>query len=536
MYSTEERSVARHSLIRGTVEIAGEPVMRPYFSISQLFGGVLSLTSALAFADGLPVNVSPNWDKVIATSRTDIGIQDCPEPPLYRGSAIHDKIYQLLHDFQGNFSRLQPWYPLPQTAVAELRPPEKTQTFWDFTLMDELVQDFMKATAGHPVVFQPGTVPAWMTSSAPVRFPSDPKVLDWHYGRDAKINNLTAKQFGAYQARLASWYLKGGFKDELGNWHASGHAYKFDYWEPLNEEDQRFSPAELTRLYDAAVDAVRKVDSSMKFVGPTLADPVGGAEYINYFLNIRNHKPGIPIDMVAYHFYTQTESDETPQLMQLTMFREADKFLAAVGYIEAIRKQLLPKAPTDVDELGSILQPAVWPTLLQPIPKSYWTMSGAVWAYMYGNLAAKGIEVLTAAELIDYPGMFAGTTILDWDSGVPNARYWVVKLLHDNFGPGDKVIQPPAHPDDASRATTLDSSYQLYVQPFITPHGDRRILLINKRDHPIDTLVVGATGGYEQHIDADTTTLEPARKITDDALRLPASAVYVVTMPPGATH
>jgi hypothetical protein len=31
--------------------------------------------------------------------------------------------------------------------------------------------------------------------------------------------------------------------------------------------------------------------------------------------------------------------------------------------------------------------------------------------------------------------------MVDWNTGQPNARYWVLKLLRDNFGPGDKLVE-----------------------------------------------------------------------------------------------
>lgn len=486
---------------------------------------VFSVIAAVG-AVSAPLKVDLDWSDIVAVSKSNIGIQDCPEPPLYRGQPIHDKLYAALHDLNADYSRLQPWFPYPKLAVAELRPPEGTRTYWDFSLLDQIVEDFMKATAGHPVVFQPGTIPAWMTSSAPPRYPEDPQAIDWEYGRDGKIGKSTIQQFADYQARLASWYMKGGFQDELGVWHPSGHAYRFAYWEPLNEEDERFSPEEVTRLYDAAVEAVGHVAPSLKFVGPTLSNTPGHPAYISYFLDPKNHRPGTPIDLIAYHFYTVWRSDETSQIAMYTTFHDADTILVTVGYIEAIRKRLLPDARTDIDELGSIVDPAKVVPMPRPIPASYWNLSAAVWAYLYGNLAAQGIDVLTAAELIDYPGQFAGTTLVNWKTGAPNAHYWVVKLLHDNFEPGDKLVARQPEKD----MERLDPALQLYAQGFISPTGKRKVLLVNKRDRPIDVTVVGALGGNEQRVDQSTAGPATARILTHDTFQLTALAVSVVTL------
>lgn len=496
---------------------------------SRLFwlAGVVALTVAVpVLAAQPPIRVAPDWTRIIAISKSHIAIQDCPEPPLYRGATTHDNIYQALHDLNADYSRLQPWYPYPKLASAELKPPQKSQTFWDFRLMDSVVADFLQATAGHPVVFQPGTIPAWMTSRAAPHYPDDPKQIDWTYGRDAQFQDSTVQRFADYQARLASWYIKGGFTDEIGKRHASGHAYHFAYWEPLNEEDQRFTPEQLTRLYDAAVIAVRKIVPDMKFMGPALAGVVDRPQYVAYFFNPVNHMPGIPIDMVSYHFYTVTKGDETLPIMQYTMYEQADKFLATVGYIEVIRKQFLPQAGTDINELGSIVSPPGAAPLPKPFAPSYWSLSGAVWAYMYGNLAARGVDVVTAAELIDYPGQFAGTTLVDWDTGKPNAHYWVVKLLHDSFGPGDRIVKELT----ADEHEHADPAVRLYAQGFVTAQGKRRLLIVNKTDHPMAVSIAGASGGRVQLVDQSTTSLPDARPLTSETLQLPPSAVAVVTL------
>jgi hypothetical protein len=267
----------------------------------------------------------------------------------------------------------------------------------------------------------------------------------------------------------------------------------------------------------------------MKFMGPTLSDTANLPQFVAYFFDPKNHQAGIPVDIVSYHFYTFSESDETPETMQYTTYRQADRILTAVGYIEAIRKRFLPEAKTDITELGSILVPAEAVNPADPIPASFWNLSGAVWAYLYGHyghLAAKGIDIITAAELIDYPGQFASTTLVNWETGEPNARYWVLKLLHDNFGPGDKIIEPNA----ADEIMRPDPAVQIYAQGFITPQGKRKVLLVNKRDRGLEVTIDGAAGGDEQRVDQSTTTAPVPQKLAKDTVHLPPSAVTVVTL------
>ena len=75
------------------------------------------------------------------------------------------------------------------------------------------------------------------------------------------------------------------------------------------------------------------------------------------------------------------------------------------------------------------------------IPNSYWNLSGALYAYVYGELAKLGIEYDGESQLVGYPTQFPSVSLVDWITGQPNARYWVLKLIHDNFGPGDKQVE-----------------------------------------------------------------------------------------------
>jgi hypothetical protein len=452
-----------------------------------------------------------------------VSIEDPPEPPILRRSPVHDGIYEALRDFHADYARQVTWYTWPKMGVAELKRPENGKTYWDFSLMDEYTEDFMKATEGRPVVIDFSTIPEWMfKTKAPVGYPEDPTQIVFDYEQGSELCDPAMKEVADYFGRVASWYMKGGFNDEYGKWHASGHHYKIAYWEVLNEIDfeHKMSPEFYTRLYDAIVERVRQVSPQMKFVGFALANPFNGSQHFQYFLDPRNHKPGIPIDMISYHFYSMPEADETPETMQYTIFNQADNFLTAVRYIESIRKRFSPHTRTYIDELGSMLPDPTAPKLAHPIPESYWNLSGGMWAYIYGHLAQIGIDLDAATELIDYPGMYAASTLVNWETGQPNARYWVAKLLRDNFGPGDKLVD-----------TKLETP-QVYAQAFIAPQGKHRILLVNKRDRAAELTISGATGGQLQRVDQSTGSSPPVTSdVAQDTLTLPGLAVAVLILP-----
>src|SRR5579875_3924321 len=311
------------------------------------------------------VDIHVNWDHVVRVSNSTPTLQVVVNPPLRRGSSIHNRVFEALHDLGADDVRYVPWLPYPKLGVAELEPPANGKTSWDFSLIDPMMDDFMQATDGHSAIINFSTIPQWMWKTpAPVPYPSDPDQVTWNYEQGTELRDPSMKEVADYYGRLVSWYTRGGFKDEYGHEHASNYHYKIDYWEVLNEvEFEHFmTPQFYTALYDAIVGAIRKVDPHMKFVGLALASTSPNAAvagvapaFFEYFLNHKNHRPGIPLDMISYHFYATPTADQTPEVQQYTFFALADYFVDEVGYIESIRRRLSPETGTAVDEVGSFL-------------------------------------------------------------------------------------------------------------------------------------------------------------------------------------
>jgi len=488
----------------------------------------VSLTAAFLLAGSSiyaneALELNPQWDKTTGVVKTALSIHVCPEPPLRRESPIHARLFQSVRDLKADYARFQPWFPYPKLAVAELEPPAGGKTSWDFSIIDPLVIDFMDASEGRSVVFNFGTIPQWMLKrDKPNTYPADPNEIDWGYSVDTnQLRDPSFHELRDYYVRLASWYTKGGFTDEHGKKHVSGHNFKIDYWEVLNEMDagdQRWSPREYTRLYDEVVGALKKVQPQMKFGGLVLADPFD-PEYFEYFLNRKNHKPGIPLDMISWHFYAIPSVDESPDVQQYTFFEKVDGFAWAVKYAQAIRNRLSPTTKTYVNELGSSIADMLAKD--PQIPTSYWNLSGSMFAYAYIRLAQLGVDAIAGAELINYPGQFPGGTLSDWSTGEPNARYWALKLLRDQIHPGDRMIE----------TMNLDAFPRpIYAaQAFVTPQGERKLLIVNKRDRPQEFHIPGAKGASIDYVDQITGSKPPAHgKVDSDTLRLSGYSVAVV--------
>jgi hypothetical protein len=109
-------------------------------------------------------------------------------------------------------------------------------------------------------------------------------------------------------------------------------------------------------MYDAIVGELKKLSPDTKFVGLSLSR-VRNPEYFEYFLNPKNHQPGIPLDCISYHHYSQpswTWNDQPLDVFQYTYFEKAEAFFDRVRYIENIRKRLSPNTITMVNEIGTM--------------------------------------------------------------------------------------------------------------------------------------------------------------------------------------
>lgn len=465
--------------------------------------------------------ITINWGQTTGVSKATPTLQVVVNPPLRRGSSIHDPVFNALHSLGADYVRYVPWLPYPKLAVAELAPPADGKTSWDFSLIDPMMEDFMKATSGHSVIINFSTIPQWMwKTEKPVAYPSDPNQVDWRYEQGTELVDPSMKQVADYYARLVSWYTQGGFKDEYGHEHTSDHHYNIAYWEILNEVDfeHHMSPQLYTRIYDAVAGAIRHVDPKIKLVGLALASPSNSPQYFEYFLNHKNHKPGIPLDMISYHFYASPATDEPANAWPYTFFNQANRFLDTVRYIQSIRERLSPQTETDTDELGAILPGD--PEGKETIPSSYWNLCSAMYAYLYGNLAKLGVEVVGESQLVGYPSQFPSVSMVNWKTGQPNARFWTLKLLHDNFGPGDRLVESGAH-----------GAY-VYAQGFVTHDGKHKILLANERHREVSVSILGAAGGTEEFVDQTTAEQPPSSaNLSGDQFALRGFGVAVVTLP-----
>jgi hypothetical protein len=451
--------------------------------------GALATFSTIALAQDAPrhAEVRVNWKKDIAESKSTPTLQVVVNPQVERGAAMHDASFAALKLLGADYVRYVPWLPYPKQAVAELEPPKDGKTSWDFTYIDPTLEDFMTAMEGHSVILNFSTMPAWMWKTPkPVTYPADPQQVYWTYTQGTELVDPTMKQAADYYARLLSWYEKGGFTDEYGKWHESGHHYKVAYWELLNEIDleHHWTPEMYTKFFDVVSAAMRKVDPNIQFVALALAHNLGQEHMLEYFLNPANHAADAPpVDFISYHFYAEPLPEQTIHDWQYGFFDQADGFIKSVRLIEEIRKRYSPTTKTDLDELGVILpvdgRDNRDPKYKAPEPpKEYWNLAGAMYAYLYAEFAKDGIDVIGESQLVGYHTQFPSVTMMDYLTNKPNARFWTLKLLKDNFGPGDKLVSTSATDTDEKQRDEA-----IRAQAFSTATG-KKLLLINMRLRP----------------------------------------------------
>jgi hypothetical protein len=433
--------------------------------------------------------VSVRWDEIVRVSETTPTTQHLPSAYTLRSNPLNKSLLKALRDLHTNDTRLQLWFTLPNQAVAELKEPTPTETFWNFQYIDPLFSDFFSNTSGRHHV-NAGTIPRWMFHVPPIKIPSDPGISFHSYTKGttgALLKDPTGLQFAEYQARLFEWYTQGGFTDEIGKYHNSGYHYKIDYWGVLNEPnfENKLTVEQYTKIYDAVTGTIHKIDPTVQFFGPEIA----GAEvpWAKYFLNPKNHSPGaLPVQWFSFQNYVVATNDPTTwqakfftgQPTSDTEGAAAQAFAARMRQVLKIRDELSPKTKIIIDELGTfnLIKPgedacsAVEP--YNAYNPRYWVAIGANWAANFITAEHLGFPIFSMSQLLGYPTQCLSITMVNWDTAHPNAHYWILKLINSNFGPGDKLVR------------TQSSSPDVVAQASITSSG-RKVLLVNTSNRTV---------------------------------------------------
>ncbi len=190
-----------------------------------------------------PQKIIVDWNKDHRPLKTTASLQVVVNPLLRRGSPIHDRAFAELKSLGADYVRYVPWIPYPRLAVAELEPPTKEKTSWDFSLIDPLTVDFLDATAGHSTIMNFSTQPSWLfVQKKPVVVSADANEVQWNYVQGKELRNPSGTELADYYGRLVSWYTRGWFHRRTGRRHESEYHFHFPWWEVFNEIDGEHQP------------------------------------------------------------------------------------------------------------------------------------------------------------------------------------------------------------------------------------------------------------------------------------------------------
>lgn len=443
---------------------------------------------------GATASITIDWDTVLSNKTSTPTLQVVVNPLLLADSNIRDNALVSLSLVAADYVRFVPWFPYPILSVPEIDAPVvgTCSTSWNFTYADQLVGDFFKATPNVSHIINFSTTPDWMWIAPNYTYPTDINTVDFSYNNGTVPRDSSLKEISDYFARIVSWYVNGGFTDECGIYHHSGHHYDIEYWEVLNESDSEheIQPAFYNQLYDAIVTAIHAVSPKTKFVG--LALSTRNLTYFESFLDASNHRANIPLDFFSYHFYASPDNTTTP-IEAAMCYLQADEFFDEVAQIEAIRKRLAPSTKTTLDEIGTITPlgaTTIYPDFV--IPPEYWVWSGGIYAYIFAHVAAMGIDVIGESQLVGYPGQYPSVSMVNYTTGAPTARLRVLQLLQQSFASDDSVVQ-----------TNSTVPEHVFGQAF-TSAAERKLLVINKQEDVLTLQVCGFDGGSADVVDVST--------------------------------
>jgi hypothetical protein len=139
-------------------------------------------------------------------------------------------------------------------------------------------------------------------------------------------------------------------------------------------------------------------------------------------------------------------------------------------------------------------------------------------------LAKLGVDTVGESQLVGYPSQFPSVTMIDWTNGKPNARFTVLELIKNNFGPGDELPVT-----EVKSNGSFAESDAIDAQAF-TREGKRKLLLINKRNREVTVVVPKECLGATIQTIGGAAPDAVAQNVGEAKVRLKPFAVSVVAL------
>ena len=366
------------------------------------------------------------------------------------------------------WNMLQQWNPplirlhLGFYGDGDIALPEGQQGVWNFDLLDSLISQLRARNMTFYLEIR--TAPPWMF---------DPQ---------GQLRDQSFQEFATYMARLVGWYNTGGFTDDQGQIHTSGHQGWVHTWEVWNEPNSGFEipapvanrpatwmpAARFAQLYDTATAAMRKVDPTIATGGPTITSYPDIPYLRNFIQNVHQ-----PLNFLSLHYYAigdQTLPD-TAIFSAATGPRLLDRLVAA----NTILSQFKPgqHIPIWLDEVGvnEIAKPPSDPRGTSPLAYAFI-------AQVFALAATNNVSLMG-----QFPLVGSNQLALNDDQSHSRFRtfwlyYWIARLL-----PAGSLLLPLALPP---------GSGLVGLAAFTSDHHALRLILGNTvAAHPTDIAGTG---------------------------------------------
>ncbi|MBA3823452.1 MAG: cellulase family glycosylhydrolase, partial [Ktedonobacterales bacterium] len=228
---------------------------------------------------------------------------------------------------------------------APISAPEQVRDVWDFSNLDNIISTLRDMNISYFLDIR--TAPPWM------------------YDNTGHLPVANFDLFARYMAEIVSWYNKGGFTDEAGTVHSSGHHDWVKTWEIWNEPKSGWDiptkapgynpaaapwmlPELYALLYDRTVTAMRAVDPTIQTGGPALNSYPDDTYFATFLQN-----ETAPLDFFSFHFYAEYDPKNPDQ--HLFDAITGDRFLTRLANVQAYYQQFRPgkpPVPIWITELG----------------------------------------------------------------------------------------------------------------------------------------------------------------------------------------
>jgi hypothetical protein len=104
-----------------------------------------------------------------------------------------------------------------------------------------------------------------------------------------------------------------------------------------------------------------------------------------------------------------------------------------------------------------------------------------------------GIDVIGESQLVGYPGQYPSVSMVNYTTGLPNARLRVLQLLQQSFTQGDELV-----------STNSTEESNVHAQAFVTTDGVKKLLLVNKLPDTVEIKIRWLNRAKVEIVDVST--------------------------------